>query len=164
MKNKAVFLDRDGVLNREIGDYVCRVDDFVVNPGVGECLRKFADKGYLLIMISNQGGIAKGRYTLEELGRMHQILLDELDRHGVGFAEMYFCRHHPQYTQCLCRKPLSLFFEKAIARFQLDPDLCVMIGDTERDIVAANGAGVRGIRVVPNEYLLDNPHVQAILS
>jgi len=164
MKKKAVFLDRDGVLNREIGDYVCRKEDFVVNPRVGECLKRFADRSYLLIMVSNQGGVSKGRYTLAELNEMHQILLDELDRHGVTFDAMYVCRHHPEQTLCLCRKPLSLLFEKALARFDLDPSQCVMIGDTERDILAANGAGVRGIRVVPNEILLENVDVLKLLE
>jgi len=104
-KNKAVFLDRDGVLNKELGDYVCRVEDFVVLDNFA-ALKSLQDKGYLLIVATNQGGLAKGWYTEEELAKMHAHLRKLYLEHGVEFTDIFYCPHHPQFTgDCDCRKP-----------------------------------------------------------
>lgn len=154
--NKAIFLDRDGVLNEEIGNYVCSIEEFTILPGVAEALKAFAERGYRLIVITNQGGLAKKLYTLSELDRMHEYLRSEMERSGVYFDEIYYCPHHPDYNgKCLCRKPGSVMVEKALARFDIDPARSYFIGDRDRDVQAAEAAGVKGILVESNTDLLD---------
>src|SRR5690606_10974230 len=112
VKNKAVFLDRDGVLNKELGDYVCCVEDFNVLVHNYEPLRELQRRGYLLIVATNQGGLAKGWYTKETLEEMHRVLKETYAENGINLTETYYCRHHPQFTgKCLCRKPGSLLLE-----------------------------------------------------
>lgn len=153
--NKAIFLDRDGVLNRELGDYVCRLEDFEVLPDVARALRIFQDKGYLLIVVTNQGGIAKGWYSHETLHRMHEKLRRELDRRGVVLSEIYYSPQHPLYTgNSLCRKPGSMMLEKALARFDIDPERSYLIGDRDRDLEAANKLGISGILIDSDQSLM----------
>lgn len=147
-KNRAVFLDRDGVLNKELGDYVCKVEDFKILEHNFVPLKKIQDRGYLLIIVTNQGGIAKGWYTEETLATMHGKLLAAYKENGIQISEIYYCHHHPDYTgKCLCRKPGSLMLEKAIARFNIDASQSYFIGDNERDMMAAEGAGLNGILI-----------------
>ncbi|RZL54296.1 MAG: HAD family hydrolase [Pedobacter sp.] len=164
MKNKAIFLDRDGVLNHEINDYICRKEDFEVLEYQIPPLKKFYDEGYLLIVITNQGGIALSRYTEDGLAEMHQILFDTYKKQGVEFAAAYHCPHHPTVNDpCLCRKPGSGMLLDAIAKYNIDPNLSVMIGDKPRDVEAANGAGVKGILIEPDEQI-DYDKVKEVLA
>ena len=146
--NKAVFLDRDGVLNQELGDYVCKVEDFKILEHNFKPLKELQDRGYLLIVITNQGGIAKSWYTEEELGKMNELLKSTFLQNGLKLSEIYYCRHHPLYNgNCLCRKPGSLMLEKAVARFNIDASKSYFIGDRERDVIAGEAAGVTGILI-----------------
>ena len=155
-KSKAIFLDRDGVVNQEIGDYICKLEDFTVVPGLCESLKKLSDKGYLLIVITNQGGLAKKLYSEETLNAMHQFFADELKTYDASISEFYYCQHHPQYNgNCICRKPDSGMLEKAIARFSIDPLQSYMIGDKQRDVDAAEKVGVKGILIESNEPIAD---------
>lgn len=164
MKNRAIFLDRDGVLNHEINDYICRKEDFEVLAYQIPPLKKFYDEGYLLIVITNQGGIALNRYTEDALAEMHQILFDAYKKQGVEFAAAYHCPHHPTVNDpCLCRKPGSGMLLDAIAKYNIDPTLSVMIGDKPRDVEAANGAGVKGILIEPDEPI-DYDKVKEVLA
>ncbi len=153
--NKAVFLDRDGIINVEIGDYIKRFEDFTLIPQLGESLALLKSKGFLLVVITNQGGLAKNLYSTEELDKMHAFLIQEMKKFGVSFEEIYYCPHHPDYNgKCLCRKPGSQMVEKAIARFNIDPSKSYFIGDKQRDIDAGNAVGVKGILVESNPNLL----------
>ena len=146
-KNKAVFLDRDGVLNQEMGDYVCRFEDFHILDNF-EALKTLQDKGYLLIVATNQGGLAKGWYTEDELGKMHQSLRTAYGEHGVQFTDMLYCPHHPNFTgECDCRKPKPGLLLQGIAKYNIDPALSYFIGDRERDVEAGTAAGVKGILI-----------------
>lgn len=146
--NKAVFLDRDGVLNKELGDYVCKFDDFCILEHNFPALKELQKRGYLLIVITNQGGLAKGWYSTETLEQMHGHLRKAYADQGITITEAYYCKHHPQYNgNCLCRKPGSLMLEKAIARFQIDASKSYFIGDRERDVIAGEAAGVTGILI-----------------
>lgn len=159
-KNKAVFLDRDGVLNRELGDYVCRTEDFhVLEHNLGS-LKKLQDDGYLLIVITNQGGVAKGWYTEETLAAMHQQLRDVYAGAGITLSEIYYCNHHPLYNgKCLCRKPGHIMLEKAIARFEIDASQSYFIGDRERDVLAGEAAGVKGILINSDQPIGEVMHL-----
>lgn len=152
--HKAVFLDRDGVLNRELDDYAYKVKDFHILPDVASALKKLKGKGYLLIVITNQGGISKGIYTKNDVETVHKYLWDSLHKEGVQLDEIYYCPHHNLGGSCICRKPDSLMVEKAIARFQIDKAKSYFIGDKERDILAAKKAGVKGILMEQNSSLL----------
>ena len=147
---KAIFLDRDGVLNKEIGAYVTHHDFFDVPEFVPVQLKRLQDAHYILIVITNQGGIAKGLYTNGELNSIHQKLTAVLAKSGVTLTAIYYCPHHPDYGKCLCRKPGSLMIEKAISKYDIDAEQSFMIGDTVRDIEAAEAAGVKGILIEPN--------------
>lgn len=153
MKNKAVFLDRDGVVNRELGDYILRYEEFDILPELIPFLYEVKQRGYKVIIITNQAGIAKGLYDHTLVDACHTFLIEELAGHGLQIDEIYYCPHHPDFGNCLCRKPKSLLIEKALARFELDPSVSLMIGDKPRDVEAANGAGVRGFLVPPNPTL-----------
>ncbi len=153
MKQKAIFLDRDGVINRDILDYTWRVRDFVLLEGIFEACMEFQKKGYLLIVITNQGGIAKGLYSHDDVNALHEIMKRAFLDHGITITEIYYCPHHDVTGKCLCRKPGSLMVEKAIARFDIDPSQSYFIGDRKRDILAGAGAGVKGILVDVNNDL-----------
>ncbi|MBC6989217.1 D-glycero-alpha-D-manno-heptose-1,7-bisphosphate 7-phosphatase [Hymenobacter sp. BT491] len=156
VKSKAVFLDRDGVLNQEIGRYVWQPEDFVVLPGVPESLRNLKVAGYQLVVVTNQAGIAKGLYTAADVYRCHEKLQQAC---GGLIDAFYFARSHPSVSESLLRKPDSLMLEKAIARFHLDPAQCWMIGDRARDMEAGTRVGVRGILVGDAEPVAYSPRV-----
>jgi D-glycero-D-manno-heptose 1,7-bisphosphate phosphatase len=148
-KQKAVFLDRDGVINEEIGDYVYRPEDFRIVDGIIEVLKAFKEDGYRLIVVTNQAGIAKGRYTREDMHRLHehfQAVSGELIDH------FYFAANHPSFSESLLRKPDSLMWEKAIARFDIDPTQSWMVGDKERDLIPADKLGIQTIRIFIEGY------------
>jgi D-glycero-D-manno-heptose 1,7-bisphosphate phosphatase len=144
---KAVFLDRDGVLNKDRPDYTWRPEDFILLDHVAEALLAVAAKGYMLIVVSNQAGIARGIYTHDDVARVHARMLGLLDARGVRIDEIYYCPHYTAAGRCICRKPDSLLLEKAMARFGIDPAASYFIGDRPRDMEAADRAGVTGIRV-----------------
>lgn len=152
---KALFLDRDGVLNRERVDYTYSIEDFEVLPDVPEALKIARAKGFMLIVISNQGGIAKQIFTEERVEVLHKLLCDKLAEDGIEFDEVYYCQHHSDIGKCICRKPNSLMLEKAIARFGINPADSVMIGDSQRDIDAAKKAGVKGFLIDSNSGILE---------
>jgi len=160
--NKAVFFDRDGVINHDPGDYTYLLEEFKINEGIIPSLKKLFDKGYLLILITNQGGIAKGIYTQKHVEAIHTFLISELQKSQIELTEIYYCPHHSEVEKCLCRKPGSLLIEKAVARFAIDPEKSYMIGDKQRDVEAAEKVGVKGIKVGVNENI--EKYVDQIIS
>lgn len=142
--NKAIFLDRDGVLNQEIGDYVYTTEQFVILPGVPEALQRFKAAGYKLVVVTNQGGIAKGLYTPEVVKHLYQLVQDAS---GHALDALYFSPWHSSKTRSLLAKPDSLMLEKAIARFDIDTRQSYIIGDAARDLEAGAKVGVKGILV-----------------
>jgi len=143
--NKCVFLDRDGVLNEDRSDYVYRVEDFIIPDGVPEALRLLKDAGYLLIVITNQAGIAKGLYTRADVMACYDYLQQQC---GHVIDDIYYSPHHPKYdSESLTRKPGSLMLEKAMAKYRIAPDDSWMIGDALRDMQAGKRVGVRTVRI-----------------
>jgi D-glycero-D-manno-heptose 1,7-bisphosphate phosphatase len=154
--NKAVFLDRDGVINRKgSGYYVFREEEFFLNKGVTDALKYFISKGYLLIIITNQGGIAKGIYTTTHLEKLHNYMIQKLKAFDIVLTDIYYCPHHPDVSQCLCRKPGTLLFEQAIAKYKIDPKGSFMIGDSQIDIQAADKMKIKGILLPTNGNMMD---------
>ena len=150
---KAVFLDRDGVLNRERGDHTWRVQDFEINTDVPHVLKSFQEKGYALIVITNQSGIALEKYGHDDVATVHQYLIEQLAAYNIKIKAIYYCPHREDTGKCLCRKPGSLMLEKALARFNIDASKSFMIGDSKRDIKAAENVGVKGILIESNTSL-----------
>jgi D-glycero-D-manno-heptose 1,7-bisphosphate phosphatase len=148
---KAVFLDRDGVLNQEVGDYIKKLEDFKLLPFIFNGLKQLADAGFLLIVVTNQGGIAKGMYAKETLNIMHNFLESELLKHQIRLTEIFYCPHHPDFGNCLCRKPNSILVEKAVSKYKIDPSKSYFIGDKQRDIDCGNAVGVKGILIDSNQ-------------
>ena len=142
--NKAIFLDRDGILNQEIGDYVYRPEDFLIPEGTADALRALKAAGYRLIVVTNQGGIGKGLYTAQEMhachAKLHQACPNVLDA-------VYYSPHHSTVSRSQLSKPNSLMLEKGIHRFRIDPTQSYMVGDAGRDLEAADKVGIRGILV-----------------
>jgi len=151
---KALFLDRDGVLNKEVGRYTFKPEEFEVLPEVVPALKLARTKGYLLIVISNQGGIARGEFTKKDVEACHTKLTEHLLANGIELDEVYYCPHYDGVGKCLCRKPGSLMLEKAMARFSVNADNSYFIGDSPRDQVAALNAGVHPVAVQSNEGIL----------
>lgn len=160
-KRKAIFLDRDGVLNKEIGDYVCRIEDFELLDNF-EALKTLQDKGYMLIVATNQGGLAKGWYTEDELSKMHNHLVSSYDAAGVKISDIFYCPHHPNFTgECDCRKPKPGLLLHGIEKYNLDASKSYFIGDRERDIEAGTAAGVKGILIESNQPIQEILHLIA---
>lgn len=142
--NKCVFLDRDGVLNRERGQYTYTLDTFEIIEGVPQSLEVLKKAGFLLIVITNQAGIAKGIYEEQDVQRCHSFLQAEV---GNLIDDIYFCPHHPITTKSLLRKPDSLMLEKAIAKWKVDVSASFMVGDSNRDVLAGQHVGLKSILV-----------------
>lgn len=149
-KMQAVFLDRDGVINYEKGHYIASASDFEILPFALKHIAKLHSMGIRVIVITNQGGIAKGLYTREILTEIHDYLHHEIRKNGGEITEIFFCPHHHEQGKCLCRKPGSVLIEKALAKYRLNPDQTLFIGDKPRDMEAAAAAGVRGVLVDEN--------------
>ncbi len=152
--NKALFLDRDGVINHDPGDYTVSLDEFIILPTVIESLQLATSKGYKIIVITNQGGIAKGLYSHETVNTIHRYFMDECLKHGVTITHIYYSPHHPDYGNSLSRKPGSLLMERAIGRYQIQLETSIMIGDKQRDIDCASQVGIRGILIPTNADLM----------
>ena len=139
-----IFLDRDGVINRDRVNYAYRLSDFEILPRVPEALRRLKAAGYRLVIVTNQSGIAKGIYTREQMQTCHNFM-NMVTGHLVD--EIYYAPHHPSVSESLTRKPDSLMFERAVAKFDIAPTRSWMIGDKERDLVPAQKLGIPGILV-----------------
>lgn len=162
MKNKAVFFDRDGVINRDDSYYTFKSEDFIVNTGVFESLKMLQEENFLLFIITNQSGVAKSLYTNDDVESVHTHFKKLCSGNGINLTEIYHCPHHPDFSNCICRKPDSLLIEKAIAAFNIDTSQSYFIGDRERDIVAAEKTGLTTFLVESNSNLI--PVIEKIIN
>lgn len=152
--NKCIFLDRDGVLNVERGDYTYLPEDFIVPPGVPEAIQKIKDAGYLAIVITNQAGITRGVYTREQMQACHEMLMQKT---GRLIDKIYYSPYHPTFSESLTRKPDTLMIEKAIAKYAIDPSQSWLIGDRSRDIECGQKMGLKTVWIVDNKPLTIEP-------
>lgn len=157
---KAIFLDRDGVINKELGNYVCKFEDFEILTHNYEALRELQNRGYLILVATNQGGIAKGWYTQETLKKMHNHLSADYLANGITISGFYYCPHHPDFTgDCDCRKPKPGLLLQGIKDHNLDASASYFIGDKFTDIEAAEAAGVNGIKIEIDQPLGEILHL-----
>lgn len=152
---KVVFLDRDGVINFEPGDYTYEVEHFKIVEGLFEGLYLLKEKGYQFIVITNQGGISKGIYSHDAVKNVHSYMQKYFTENGIDLLDIYYCPHHAVNEKCICRKPDSLMLEKAIARYNVDKTRAYFIGDSKRDVLAAKKAGISGVLVRSNDKLIN---------
>ncbi len=145
--NRAVFLDRDGVINIEKG-YLHRIEDFEFIPGVPEAVRLLNDAGFLVVVVTNQSGVARGYYTMEEVNLLHRHIDEALAAFGARVDAWRVCPHHPEHSSpCSCRKPLPGLLEQAAAELGIDLRGSYMIGDKVSDVEAGMAAGCRSFLV-----------------
>lgn len=148
---RAVFVDRDGTINEE-KDYLYRTDDFAFIPGVPQAIRLLNEAGFLVIVVSNQSGVARGYYTEEDVHLLQRHISAQLEQFGARVDAWYYCPHHPagrgSYAlPCRCRKPLPGMLQEAARRFDIDLESSYMIGDKLIDMQAGAAAGCRSILV-----------------
>ena len=146
---RAVFLDRDGVINRKAaeGEYVTRWEDFQFLPGAAEAIALLNREGWSVIVISNQRCVAKGLLTTNELETIHRKMNAELGELGAKLDGIYYCPHD-KIPPCSCRKPSPGMLLTAAEEHQVDLSASWMIGDSESDMEAGKRAGCRTIRIV----------------
>lgn len=130
-----IFLDRDGTINKEV-DYLHKIEDFVFEDGCVEGLRLLQKKGYELVIITNQSGIARGYYSLEDMNRLHVYMENMLEANGIQIRKIYSCPHGPK-DACECRKPKLGLFLQAIRELHIDTKHSYAVGDRMRDLLPA---------------------------
>jgi D,D-heptose 1,7-bisphosphate phosphatase len=146
LKPAAVFLDRDGTLNHDPG-YLGDAEAFRFLPGAINALKRLKDAGYLIFVVSNQSGIARGFFGVEELRRIHDRMTAGLREGGVTLDGIYYCPHHPD-AQCACRKPSPRMVLDAAESYSVDLGRSYFIGDRISDVETGNNAGCRTILVL----------------
>lgn len=169
---KAVFLDRDGTVNRYVG-FLRNIEDFQLIEGVSDAIKLFHNKGYLVIVVTNQPVIARGEVTFEELDEIHNKMETLLGQDGTYVDDIFYCPHHPdkgfegerpEYkTDCDCRKPKPGMLLTAADKYNIDLSRSYMIGDGDSDVMAGEAAGCRTFKVsedmslsdIANEYFGD---------
>jgi D-glycero-D-manno-heptose 1,7-bisphosphate phosphatase len=149
MTDRAVFLDRDGILNVDRG-YTFRISDLSVPAGVPEALARLHAGGFRLVVVTNQSGVARGKFTMEDVSAFHAALQAEISRQGGPVLDSWMvCPHHPEGTvapfnvACDCRKPETRLVKDACHSFQLDPQKCFFIGDKWSDVLCGIRAGTQ---------------------
>jgi D-glycero-D-manno-heptose 1,7-bisphosphate phosphatase len=139
---KALFLDRDGVINIDYG-YVGKIENFKFREGIFELTKYFQDKGYKIFVVTNQSGIARGYYTEEEFLKLTKWMKEEFLKRGIEIKDVRFCPHHPDITGiCECRKPSPKMILDLADEYNIDLKNSILIGDSKRDIEAGEKAGI----------------------
>jgi len=146
---KALFLDRDGVINVE-KEYLYKKEDFEFIEGIFELCRHYQDLDYLIFIVTNQSGIARGFYSEGDFSKLTQWMLGAFAKEGIEISSVYHCPHHPEISgECDCRKPKPGMLREAAEAFDVDLKNSIIVGDKERDIEAGINAGLR------ESYLFD---------
>ena len=154
---KALFLDRDGVVNVDT-HYLYRIEDVVFVDGIFDLAKAAQDKGYKIILVTNQAGIGRGKYTEDDFHILMDWMREQFEAQGATIDGVYFCPNHPEKgigkykVGCNDRKPAPGMLIKAIEEYGLDPAQSIMVGDKASDLQAAQAAGVPTRILIPTEY------------
>jgi len=143
--NKAVFLDRDGVVNEDYG-FVHRIEDFRFIKGSVEALKALSESKFKVVIVTDQSGIGRGLYLEEEMHKLHHYMLNMLSRNGIIIDRIYHCPHSPE-ERCKCRKPQTLLLEKAKDELDLKLEDSYFVGDKTKDIQTGKNAHCKTIMV-----------------
>jgi D-glycero-D-manno-heptose 1,7-bisphosphate phosphatase len=156
---KVIFLDRDGVINHEVG-YLHKSKDFKFIDGVFEACKNFQLLGYKLIIVTNQSGIARGYYQEADFHTLTKWMLEKFDNQDIDISDVFFCPHAPK-SNCKCRKPQPGMFLEARDKYGINMEDSWLIGDKEVDIEAANAAGVNNTILVKSGHDIDEVNTKA---
>ncbi|OON35651.1 D,D-heptose 1,7-bisphosphate phosphatase [Izhakiella australiensis] len=154
---KVAFLDRDGVINNEI-DYLFKIEDFSFTSNCIKGLQRIIAKGYEIVVVTNQAGIARGYYTVSQYYELTAWYRAELRRYGINLLDVFYCPHHPngvvpEYSiDCVCRKPNAGMLEAAASKYQIDKDQSFLVGDKVSDLEAGINFGLNKV------YLVETGH------
>ena len=162
MPIKTIFLDRDGVINKEV-NYLHKIDDFEFVNGVIDTCLYFQNLGYKIIIITNQSGISRGYYTESDYQKVTQWMLKQFQSMNVNILDVFHCPHGPD-SSCDCRKTKPGMFLKAKAKHNTDMEKSWMIGDKERDIIAANRAGIHNTILLKISHKIDKSKANFFLD
>ena len=159
MPIKTIFLDRDGVINKEI-NYLHKINEFEFIDGIFDACLYFQSLSYKIIIITNQSGISRGYYSHSDYQKVTQWMLDQFRYKNINILDIFHCPHGPDST-CDCRKPKPGMFLKAKAKHNTDMEKSWMIGDNERDIIAANSAGIDNTILIRSGHRIDESNSNA---
>ena len=159
MSIKTIFLDRDGVINKEV-KYLHRVEDFIFINGIFSTCKFLKDLGYKIIIVTNQSGIHRKLYTENDYQKLTSWMIDKFKVNNIDILDIFHCPHGPK-SQCNCRKPKPGMLIEAQKKYDINMELSWMIGDSERDITAANLAGVNNTILVRSGHKIDEDNSQA---
>ena len=151
--NKAVFLDRDGVINKERKDYVKTIDELEIFENISKCIQELKENNYLVIVITNQSAINRGLTSIQNINKIHDTIQQYLLKFNTKIDAFYFCPHRPD-ENCLCRKPNSGLIIQASNDFNIDLKSSWMIGDNDSDILAGKNAGCHTIKLIHQNELV----------
>ena len=154
MTIKTIFLDRDGVINKDI-NYLFRVEDCVFIIDIFEACQYFQKLGYKIIIITNQSGISRGYYKEEDFHKLTSWMLKQFALKGISIFDIFYCPHGPE-SICECRKPKPGMFLDAKIKHNINMEFSWMIGDNEIDIEAANRAGIDNTILIRGKKLANN--------
>ncbi len=159
MSKKVVFLDRDGVINKEVG-YLHKIEDFEFIKGVFDACLYFQSLDYQIIIVTNQSGIERGYYSENDFHIVNNWMLEQFKDQGVDILDVFFCPHGPE-SNCDCRKPKPGMFNQANDKHDINIKNSWMIGDKEADIQAANAAGIQNTILVKSGHAIDEKNSKA---
>ena len=152
MINKAIFLDRDGVINKEV-KYLHKIDSFIFTNGIFDACQHYLSLGYKIIVVTNQSGISRGYYTIKDYEKITKWMVSQFKNHGVSILDCFYCPHLPE-TNCTCRKPEPGMFIAAQNKYDIDMDKSWMIGDKETDLKAAKSAEISNTILLRGDHNL----------
>ena len=159
MPIKTIFLDRDGVVNKDVR-YLYKINDFEFIDGIFEACLCFQKLGYKIIIVTNQSGIARGYYSESDYQKLTQWMLGQFEKNNINILDIFHCPHGPDST-CDCRKPKPGMFLKAKAKYNINMGDSWMIGDMEADVKAANSAGILNTILVRSGHKIDESNSNA---
>ncbi len=159
---RAVFIDRDDTLCRDV-PYCRRPEDLELLPGAGNAIRLLNEAGFLVVVVTNQSGIARGLLTEDDLRRIHEKMKDDLASNGSHVDGIYYCPHHPD-DGCACRKPGTLLIRKAVEDLDVQLEGSYVVGDRLMDMQMAREIGTTAVLVLPPEVLKETEKAKKIAS
>lgn len=151
MKQKALFLDRDGIINVDHG-YIYKIEDFEFVDGIFDLVKLFSDAEYLIFVVTNQSGIGRGYYNEEDFTTLSNWMVEEFKKKNITIEKVYYCPHSPE-DKCLCRKPQTGMIEQALKDYPIDLPNSWLTGDKQSDIDLAKNANIQNSIYIGNKNI-----------